>query len=80
MEKFTTKRMSLFTGRTHPALAQEVAEHLGIALSDPNLVQFANGEIRPRLHREHSRQRRVHHADALRHATSAASTTRSWSS
>ena len=49
MEKFTTKRMSLFTGRTHPALAQEVAEHLGIALTDPNLVQFANGEIRPRF-------------------------------
>ncbi|MGZ4763881.1 MAG: ribose-phosphate pyrophosphokinase-like domain-containing protein, partial [Ilumatobacteraceae bacterium] len=49
MEKFTTKRMSLFTGRTHPALAQEVAEHLGIELSDPNLVEFANGEIRPRF-------------------------------
>ena len=49
MEKFTTKRMSLFTGRTHPALAQEVAEHLGIALSNPSLVQFANGEIRPRF-------------------------------
>lgn len=49
MEKFTTKRMSLFSGRTHPALAQEVAEHLGIQLLDPNLVQFANGEIRPRF-------------------------------
>ena len=32
MEKVTTKRMSLFTGRTHPALAEEVAEHLGIEL------------------------------------------------
>ena len=31
MEKVTTKRMSLYTGRTHPDLAQEVAEHLGVA-------------------------------------------------
>ena len=49
MEKVTTKRMSLYSGRTHPALAQEVAEHLGIELGSPNLVQFANGEIRPRF-------------------------------
>ena len=49
MEKVTTKRMSLYSGRTHPALAQEVAEHLGIELGDPNLVEFANGEIRPRF-------------------------------
>ena len=49
MEKVTTKRMSLYSGRTHPALAQEVAEHLGIELGTPNLVQFANGEIRARF-------------------------------
>ncbi len=49
MEKFTTKRMSLFSGRTHPALAEEVAKELGVELGDPNLVQFANGEIRPRF-------------------------------
>ncbi|MEY2417201.1 MAG: ribose-phosphate pyrophosphokinae, partial [Ilumatobacteraceae bacterium] len=49
MEKFTTKRMSLFSGRTHPALADEVAKELGVELGDPNLVQFANGEIRPRF-------------------------------
>jgi ribose-phosphate pyrophosphokinase len=49
MEKVTTKRMTLISGRTHPALAEEVARHLGIELSHPNLVQFANGEIRPRL-------------------------------
>ena len=49
MEKVTTKRMSLYSGRTHPALAQEVAEHLGVELGDPNLVEFANGEIRPRF-------------------------------
>ena len=49
MEKVTTKRMSLYSGRTHPALAQEVAEHLGTELGNPNLVQFANGEIRARF-------------------------------
>jgi len=49
MEKVTTKRLSLFTGRTHPSLAQEVADHLGTTLGDANIVQFANGEIRPRF-------------------------------
>lgn len=49
LEKVTTKRLALFTGRTHPALATEVAEHLGLALGDVNLVEFANGEIRPRF-------------------------------
>lgn len=49
MEKVTTKRLSLYTGRTHPQLAQEVADHLGIQLGDANIVEFANGEIRPRF-------------------------------
>jgi ribose-phosphate pyrophosphokinase len=49
MEKVTTKRLALYTGRTHPDLAAEVAAHLGIDLGDPNVVQFANGEIRPRF-------------------------------
>jgi ribose-phosphate pyrophosphokinase len=49
MEKVTTKRMSLYSGRTHPALAQEVAEHLGTELGNPNIMQFANGEIRVRF-------------------------------
>ncbi len=49
MEKVTTKRMSLYSGRTHPALAEEVAQHLGTDLGNPGLVQFANGEIRCRF-------------------------------
>ena len=49
LERATTKRLSLFTGRTHPTLAAEVAAHLGIDLGDANIVQFANGEIRPRF-------------------------------
>jgi hypothetical protein len=43
MEKVTTKRMSLYSGRTHPALALEVAEHLGVEMGHPNLVEFALG-------------------------------------
>ncbi len=49
MEKPTTKRMALYSGRTHPALAEEVAEHLGVELGNPGLVQFANGEMRVRF-------------------------------
>ena len=49
MEKVTTKRMALYSGRTHPGLAAEVAAHLGIDLGDPHLVEFANGEVRPRF-------------------------------
>ena len=49
MERVTTKRMALYSGRTHLALAEEIAEHLGVELGDANLVEFANGEIRPRF-------------------------------
>ena len=49
MEKVTTKKLALFSGRTHPALAEEVATHLGQPLGDANIVEFANGEIRPRF-------------------------------
>ncbi|MFZ8969296.1 MAG: ribose-phosphate diphosphokinase [Ilumatobacteraceae bacterium] len=49
MEKVTTKKLAIYSGRTHPALAEEVAEHLGLSLGDPNIVEFSNGEIRPRF-------------------------------
>lgn len=49
MEKVTTKRLALYTGRTHPELASEVATHLGIELGHDNLVEFANGEVRCRF-------------------------------
>jgi ribose-phosphate pyrophosphokinase len=49
IDKVTTKRLSLYTGRTHPELAEEVASHLGIRLGDANIVEFANGELRPRF-------------------------------
>ena len=37
MEKVTTKRLALYTGRTHPELAKEVATHLNIELGTDNL-------------------------------------------
>jgi len=49
VDKVTTKRMALYSGRTHMALAREVAGFLGIELGEPNLVEFANGEVRPRF-------------------------------
>ena len=49
MEKVTTKRLALFSGRTHPELAEEVATHLNIELGHDNLVEFSNGEIRCRF-------------------------------
>ncbi|HAG66940.1 MAG TPA: ribose-phosphate diphosphokinase [Acidimicrobium sp.] len=49
MDKVTTKRMALYSGRTHPVLAQEVAAHLEVQLGDANIVEFANGELRPRF-------------------------------
>ncbi len=49
MEKVTTKRLALYTGRTHPDLAHEVAAHLGIGVGHDNIVEFANGEVRCRF-------------------------------
>jgi len=49
MEKVTTKKLALYSGRTHPALAEEVARHLGLELGNPNIVEFPNGELRPRF-------------------------------
>ena len=46
MEFAPKKRLQLYSGRSNPALAIEVAAHLGVELGSPNLVDFANGEIR----------------------------------
>ncbi len=42
-------RMQLITGRAHPELATEIANSLGIKLSEVLLENFANGEIRVRF-------------------------------
>ncbi|WP_301184271.1 ribose-phosphate diphosphokinase [Nocardiopsis exhalans] len=39
------KQLMLFSGRTHPALAEEVAKELGIEVCPTRFDTFANGEI-----------------------------------
>ena len=41
----TRKRLVLLSGRSHPELAESVADELGIALSPTLAYDFANGEI-----------------------------------
>ena len=48
-EKVTTKKLAIYTGRTHPDLATSVGSHLGLELGHANIVEFANGEVRPRF-------------------------------
>ena len=66
MERVTTKRMALYSGRTHPALAEEIAEHLGVRARrrQPGGVRQRRGAAP--LRRERPRHRRLHHPDALR--------------
>jgi ribose-phosphate pyrophosphokinase len=49
MELVTKKRFVLYSGRAHLALAEEIAEHLHVELGNPNVQDFANGEMRPRF-------------------------------
>ncbi len=45
MELVPRRRLELVSGRSHPALAEEIAGHLGVELGEANLREFANGEI-----------------------------------
>jgi ribose-phosphate pyrophosphokinase len=45
VEIVTKKKMMVFSGTTHPTLAHEIAEHLGVDLCDADLTRFASGEI-----------------------------------
>jgi ribose-phosphate pyrophosphokinase len=45
MELVPRRRLELVSGRSHPALAREIAANLGVDLSEGNLREFANGEI-----------------------------------
>ncbi|HUZ42854.1 MAG TPA: ribose-phosphate diphosphokinase [Acidimicrobiales bacterium] len=49
MELITKKRLDLYSGRSHPELAKEIADRLGVQLGEPNLREFANGEIHCRF-------------------------------
>jgi ribose-phosphate pyrophosphokinase len=45
MELVPTRRLELVTGRSHPELAEEIAQHLGVTLGETNLREFADSEI-----------------------------------
>jgi ribose-phosphate pyrophosphokinase len=44
IERETQKRLMIFAGRSHPDLAREIAEKLGLELGDIEVDTFANGE------------------------------------
>jgi ribose-phosphate pyrophosphokinase len=44
IERGPSKRLMVFSGRSHPDLAQRIAEQLGIELGDVELKTFENGE------------------------------------
>jgi ribose-phosphate pyrophosphokinase len=49
MELVPRKKLQLLTGRAHPELAEEIADHLGIELGETNLADFANSEMNCRF-------------------------------
>src|SRR4030095_8129961 len=44
IERGPLKRLMVFSGRSHPELAQRIAEQLGVELGEVELKTFANGE------------------------------------
>src|ERR1017187_7492709 len=49
MEITPRRRIELVSGRSHPALAKDIADQLGVELGEANLREFANGEIHCRF-------------------------------
>ena len=49
MEFVPKKRLFVVSGRAHPSLAEEIAQALGVKLGEPNLAEFANGELHCRF-------------------------------
>ncbi len=49
MESLAKRRLVIVSGRCHPALAQDVADLLGVDLTEANLREFADGEIHCRI-------------------------------
>jgi ribose-phosphate pyrophosphokinase len=45
MEIATKKRAMLFSGTSNPELSKEIAEHLGMRLSESEIRRFASGEV-----------------------------------
>jgi len=45
VELIPRRRLELVSGRSHPVLAEQIADHLGVTLGEANLREFANGEV-----------------------------------
>src|ERR1039458_8307602 len=45
MELIPRRKLELMSGRSNRPLAEQIASHLGVELGEPNLREFANGEI-----------------------------------
>ena len=45
----TEKILRIYSGSAHPELAEEIAQHLGAPLGEPNIRRFSNGEIHCRF-------------------------------
>ena len=56
----------LFTGNANPALAQEIATHLGIELGKAKVGRFSDGEVDGRDPAERARARHLRRAADLR--------------
>src|SRR5438477_5886086 len=48
MEVVPRRKLQLYCGRSHPALAEDIAANLGVELGDANLKPFADGSIHGR--------------------------------
>lgn len=49
MESLSKRRLVIATGRCHPTLAKDIADQLGVTLTEANLREFSNGEIHCRF-------------------------------
>lgn len=45
MELVSKKRLEIYAGRSHPGLAQDIADHLGVTLGHANLRRFSDSEV-----------------------------------
>ena len=43
---FSAKRLKIFSGNAHPALAEEIARYIGVPLGQSSITRFSDGEIR----------------------------------
>jgi ribose-phosphate pyrophosphokinase len=45
MDFTPTRRLALYSGRSHPALAKEIAGCLGVEIGEAHLIEFADGQL-----------------------------------